>query len=276
MSPPARFGQVLIALFGLAGPFPTDLPAVQFYPRNYFLNTTAGIGDATTCTAETYGVRGSYQRTYAYSANHCAGTELFIWAKGVPDPWSEEHFYAENGFIKLMDDTGDANGGNLNFLHALRDHSSGRKGIEVFVDGIVNDSAFMDHPGYWVETWEGGTCPGTWTNSEWQEGFEENTWVGTIDSWLFDCRAGRLCEDGKLYPVEVIQRNGGSKEPGGPVDHFWFARWRDPLAGNQWRGLGPIRFWCTGAGSEWCSTASEAHYLVDCEVSPTCFNCPDP
>lgn len=247
--------------------------SVTFNPRNYFLNTTKGLGTQTSCIAVTRTNPGTYQRTFAYSAGHCPGVELFIWTKGAPQ-WTEEHFYATNGYIWLLDDTGEDpnNPGPLDQSNVLFE-SPGWHGLKVFVDGNVNDTSRLDHQGYYVQRWRGNTCPSTYESTQGPfVGYDDNAWVGTVTNWLYDCRAGRPCQNGTAYPVEVIQRNGGGSSG---VDHFWFARWQDPMDGNQWRGLGPIKFWCTGDnGSGWCAPGSENHYLVDCTVTPTCYACP--
>src|SRR5262249_27369482 len=152
-------------------------------------------------------------------------------------------------------------------------------GLDVFLDGNVNNSTYMSHPNWSSQFWGGNTCPSTYLqNNDQNPGFDENVWVGTQSLWLWDCRAGRPCTNGTKYPVEVFQRNGGDTTPGGAVDHSWWARWQDPMDGNQWRGLGPVKFWCTGGG--YCTTlgadaAGENHYLVDCDaITPTCYACP--
>lgn len=244
-----------------------------FNPRNYFVNTTKGLGQATSCTAQVRTNAGTFNRTFAYSAGHCPSVQLFMWTKGAP-PWSEEHFYAGGGYIWLLDDTGDdpSNPARLDQSHVLYE-APGVHGLKVFVDGNVSNYKRIDHPGYYVQKWTGNTCPSTfnWVQGPFV-GYEENAWVGTVSGWLYDCRAGRPCTNGTAYSVEVIRRSGGGS---GGVDHFWFARWQDPMDGNQWRGLGPIKFWCTGDnGSGWCAPASEYHYLVDCTVTPTCYACP--
>ncbi len=245
----------------------------NFNPRDYFLNTTKGLGKATSCTAQIKNNTGTFNRTFAYSAGHCPGVELFLWTKGAPQ-WSEEHFFASGGYIWLLDDTGDdpTNPARLDYANALFEYP-GWHGLKVFVDGNVNSYKYMAHPGFYVNNWTGNTCPSTWN---WVQGpfvgYEENVWVGTLTNWLYDCRAGRPCQNGPAYSVQVMQRNGGGSSG---VDHFYFARWQDPMDGNQWRGLGPIKFWCTGDnGSGWCAPGSEYHYLVDCTVAPVCYVCP--
>lgn len=250
-----------------------SIQAQRFHPRDYFVNNTAGIGKANTCTAQDPANPGTFNRVFQYSAGHCPGIDLFAWTKGAPNSvkWAEEHFFAEDGYIKLIDDSWSKDG-YLDRSHALRDAETFRKGIPVFLDGWVRGYLMIDHPGFWVESWIGNTCPSTYAGAALLAGYEENVWVGSVDSWLFDCRAGRPCQGGPAYPVQVIRRSGNF---GADTDHFWFARWQDPMAGGQWRGLGPVRFWCTGSGGA-CAPASDFRYLVDCEVSPTCYSCPDP
>lgn len=249
--------------------------AATFNPRDYFLTTTKGLAPGkSSCTASVIADPGTYTRIFQYSAGHCPGVPLFIWHKGAP-PWAEEHFFADgNGFIRLLDETGSSSTGYFDRSFTLAE-APGDPGLKVFVDGIVNNYAYISHPGYYHTNWGGNTCPSTWLNVAGPiSGFEENVWVGTVSGWLYDCRAGRPCQNGPAYPVEVIQRNGGGTAAGAPVDHFWFARWQDPMDGNQWRGLGFIKFWCTGATGGWCANPGEAHYLVDCQTSPVCYACP--
>lgn len=250
--------------------------AVSFHSLDYFLTTTKGLGTASSCTAEDPNNPGTYNRIFAYAAGHCPGVPLYLWTKGAPQ-WSEEHYFTDGTFIKLLDDTGNdlSHPGELDISHGLLEHP-GQPGLNVFVVGTVQDSVYIEHQGYYVSEWVGNTCPSTWRNVQGPfTGADETVWVGNVTSWLYDCRSGRPCTNGQRYPVQVIQRDGGDIVNNGPVDHFWFARWQDPMDGYQWRGLGFIKFWCTGAPvGGWCSPASESHYLVDCSVSPVCYACP--
>jgi hypothetical protein len=249
----------------------SSLDAVQFQTLNYFLNTTKGLGKPTSCIAQVKNNTGTFSRTFPYSAGHCPGVPLYIWTKGAPQ-WGEEHFYSDGSFVKLLDDTGDDlnHPGPLDFLHGLYEHQ-GEVGLDVMVTGTVNNSVYIDHSGYYVDTWNGNTCPSTWVRVDGPyQGFDRTDWVGTVTGWLYDCRAGRPCQNGPAYPIEVIERTGGDSAN---ADHFWFARWQDPRDGNAWRGLGPVKFWCTGSPG-WCAPSSESHFLVDCTVTPVCYRCP--
>ena len=259
---------ISVLVFGLGAAM---ADATQFNTLNYFLTTTKGLGKPASCTAGTKNNKGTYSRIFSYSAGHCPGAQLYIWTKGSPQ-WSEEHFYSNGTFIKLLDDTGDdlSHPGPLDFTHGLYEHA-GEVGLDVMVTGNVNNSVYIDHSGYYVDTWLGNTCPSTWTRVDGPfQGFDQTSFVGTVANWLYDCRAGRPCQNGPAYPIEVVERTGGDSTN---ADHFWFARWQDPMDGNQWRGLGFVKFWCTG-NSGWCAPPSESHYLVDCSVSPVCYRCP--
>mgnify|MGYP001286152461 CR=1 FL=1 len=260
--------------FLLAVVLPAVCSAVTFNTRNYFLNTTKGLGKPTSCVAAVKNNTGTYARTFAYSAAHCPGVELFIWTKGAP-PWAEEHFYDAGSYIKLLDDL-NSDPGRLDFAQVLFE-VPGEHGLNVFKDGNVSNSYFMPHANTYTQYWGGNTCPSTpgQVNGPFS-GFDENVWVGTVTNWLWDCRAGRPCQNGTKYPIEVFQRNGSFVETG-VEDHSWWARWQDPMDGNQWRGLGPVKFWCSPAGVGYCPSngaASESHYLVDCQTTPTCYTCP--
>lgn len=254
---------------------PATLGAVTFNPRNFFVNNTKGLGKPTSCIASTKNNPGTYMRTFSYSAAHCPGVELFVWTKGVPQ-WAEEHFYDAGSYIKLLDDTNSVNG-YLDFTQVLF-QGLGVHGIDVFKDGNVSNSIYMGRPAWYVQRWDGNTCPSHKGETLGPfDGFEQNTWVGTQTNWLWDCRAGRPCQNGQKYPIEVFQRDGGDTSPLGNTDHSWWGRWQDPMDGNQWRGLGPVKFWCSPAGQGYCpanGASSESHYLVDCTVAPICFDCP--
>lgn len=253
----------------------TAVQAASFNTRDFFVNNTKGIGQATSCVAQSAANKGTYMRTFAYAAAHCPGVQLFIWTKGSPQ-WAEEHFYDAGTYIKLLDDTNSVNGGTLNLSQVLYERS-GEHGLDVFLDGTVNNSYYIPHQGTYTQFWGGNTCPSTLTQTNGPfTGYDQQVWVGTQTSWLWDCRAGRPCQSGPKYPIEVFQRDGTFAETG-VVDHSWWARWRDPMDGNQWRGLGPVKFWCSPAGQGYCPSdgaAGEWHFLVDCAVTPRCFACP--
>jgi hypothetical protein len=268
-----------MAACGTAILFASSSAAQWFHPLDYFVNTTQGVSTPTTCTAHLPGEVGSYNRIFEYSAAHCPGVRIFIWHKGTDPPWAEEHFAATgDGFIRLLDETGHAEGFMDRSMVLYDNLSPGGHGLRVFVDGLVNGYAHIDHAGYYVSFWGGNTCPSTHLERHGPfEGQEENIWIGEVSSWLYDCRAGRPCWAGPAYPIEVIQRSGGGKNPGDPTDHFWFARWKDPLANYEWRGLGFVKFWCTGdEPGGWCANPGELRALVDCDSTPVCYACPEP
>ena len=147
--------KVLLQLF-FAVALPAICSAVTFNTRNYFLNTTKGLGKPNSCIAAVKNNPGTYARTFAYSAAHCPGVQLFMWTKGSP-PWAEEHFYDAGSYIKLLDDL-NSDPGHLDFAQVLFEQP-GEHGLDVFYDGNVSNSIFIPHENTYTQFWEGNPVP---------------------------------------------------------------------------------------------------------------------
>lgn len=109
----------------------------------YWITQTAGISKPYACTAGNYSNHGTYSRHYVGSASDCPGLTVYHVTKGESGAnlWSTESYYANNGFVKIIQEVASyssnpppdcVNNGypsSCDLTRAFRDSASGWKGI---------------------------------------------------------------------------------------------------------------------------------------------------
>lgn len=248
---------------------------VTYNSLNFFVTQIPNV-----CTAGTNGIGGSYYVTQPFSG--CGATISYNLVKGAgsPYPWASEMYWydgAGGGWIRQEIEVfyNDLSG-SVNTYRALRDRTTGSKGIK-FLPRLVPATGVSWNPfPYTEEMWDDGqghpVCSNSRVTSRVDGSVDDSiAWYdGLWANWISDCRSG-FCTSKGIRVLGRRDRWGGTPT----IDeYYYYGQLKEPPGSGTWKGVGLVKW-------EWYENNVrtqyiENHYLVSCSPSggSVCTTCP--